>query len=105
MRVHRHPADDLLTYVNALARAVARRDRVRASWLLGDPLAVHLPREVIEEALVLSRSTTADLRAPIHLLRYWHRTVQLLRPAARGLPDESQLAFELGDRLEPAGTH
>ena len=105
MRVHRRSGDDLLSYVSALARAVARRDRVRTTWLLGDALVVHLPREVIEEALVLSRSTTTDLRAPIHLLRYWHRTVQLLRPAGPGLPDESQLAFDLGDRAEPVGSH
>ena len=91
----RRSPDDFLGYVEALSRAIARRDRLRVSWLLGDGYAVHLPREVIEEALLLSRAPGDGMRAPIHLLRYYHRTVQLLRGPAADAPDESQLALEL----------
>ena len=89
--------DQLLQHVEALYRAMDRRDTMRVVWLLGDPLSVHLPREVIEEVLSLSRSPRESLQAPMHLLRYYHRTTQLLH-AADGVPDESQLAFEFAGR-------
>ena len=95
MPVRPTAGDQLLQHVEALFRAMERRDAMRVTWLLGDPMAVHLPREVIEEVMALSRSPRDSLRAPMHLLRYYHRTKQLLdRPAVR-LPDESQLALPL----------
>ena len=94
MRVISRPGDELLRYIERLYRAVARRDPLRASWLLGDALAVHLPREVIEEVLVLSRAPQASLRAPVHLLRYYHRTVELLRGETEESGDEAQLKFD-----------
>ena len=88
--------DALLRYTEALYRAVQGRDRVRTTWLLGDELSVHLPREVIEEAIVLSRLAPDGLRAPLHLLRYYHRTLQLLRGPEAAREREAQLAFEFG---------
>lgn len=89
--------DQLLHHVEALFRAMERRDAMRVVWLLGDPLAVHLPREVIEEVIALSRSPRDSLRAPMHLLRYYHRTKQLLHGMPAESADASQLAFELDD--------
>ena len=94
------PGDELLRYVERLYRAIARRDAMRASWLLGDALVVHLPREVIEEVLVLSRAPRESLRAPVHLLRYYHRTWQLLRGEMEESGDEAQLTFD----FDHAGT-
>ena len=93
MREHSQPRSELLQYVEAIYRAVERREAMRVVWLLGDALAIHLPREVFEEALTLSRAPRDSLRAPMHLLRYYHRTAQLL---AGGEPDHSadQLAFD-----------
>jgi hypothetical protein len=91
--------DQLLHHVEALFRAMERRDTMRVVWLLGDPLAVHLPREVIEEVIALSRSPRDSLRAPMHLLRYYHRTAQLLHGSAAHA-DPSQLAFELDDAAQ-----
>ena len=97
MRSRKTAGDQLLHHVEALFRAMERRDAMRVVWLLGDPLAVHLPREVIEEVVALSRSPRDSLRAPMHLLRYYHRTKQLLHGTPAQGVDASQLAFELDD--------
>ena len=91
--------DQLLHYVEALFRAMERRDAMRVTWLLGEPLAVHLPREVIEEVIALSRTPRDGLRAPMHLLRYYHRTKQLLHGAPAHVPDESQLVLPFVDAV------
>ena len=95
MPVRPTAGDQLLHHVEALVRAMERRDAMRVTWLLGDPMAVHLPREVIEEVIALSRSPRDSLRAPMHLLRYYHRTKQLLHGTTVRRPDESQLALPL----------
>lgn len=97
MRSRPTAGDQLLHHVEALFRAMERRDAMRVVWLLGDPLAVHLPREVIEEVIALSRAPRDSLRAPMHLLRYYHRTKQLLHGTPTAVVDAAQLAFELGD--------
>ena len=97
MTLRPNAGDQLLQHVEALFRAMERRDAIRVVWLLGDPLATHLPREVIEEVVALSRSPRDGLRAPLHLLRYYHRTKQLLDCAAPGVDDAAQLVLALGD--------
>ena len=98
MRTSQSASDQLLRHVEALFRAIDRRDAMRVVWLLGDALAVHLPREVFEEALALSRVPRDSFRAPIHLLRHYHRTRQLFdaRPARDG---GLQLAFSFDDAV------
>lgn len=89
---------DLLEFLDRVHAAVEDRDPESTRRLLAEPLAVHLPREVREEALALSADSIASFRAPLHLLRYYHRTVQLLRaPSAREVEGEgrSQLELEL----------
>lgn len=89
---------DFVRYLDRLHEAIESRDPVFTRELLREPLGVHVPREVREEALALSGESATSFRAPLHLLRYYHRTVQLLRaPSARDddRSDRPQLELEL----------
>lgn len=86
---------DLIRYLDRLHAAVEDRDRTSTRRLLAEPLAVHLPREVREEALALSGESMTSFRAPLHLLRHYHRTVQLLRA-----PSEQEAASGERPQLE-----
>ena len=87
---------DLIRYLDRLHAAIEDRDPASARRLLAEPDAVHLPREVREEALALSGESMTSFRAPLHLLRYYHRTVQLLRaPPAQADADSDRPQLEL----------
>lgn len=96
--------NDFIRYLDRLHEAIEDRDPAFTRDLLQDPNGVHLPREVREEALALSGEAEASFRAPLHLLRYYHRTVQLLRaPAARGVASDAPTQLEL--ELPPPRSH
>jgi hypothetical protein len=82
----RREADRLtrfLAYLDEVEDAIMRRDAMRVTALLRKRTATHMPREVREELLMLSRAPRESLRAPVRFLRFQHRMTQL---AAAGEP-------------------
>jgi len=67
----------MLAYLEELCTALLAHDTMAVHRLLAHPLARGLPRQVREEALAISRASSASLRAPIHTLRFYHQTLQL----------------------------
>lgn len=66
-----------LTYLGEIEDAIMRRDAMRVTALLRKRTATHMPREVREELLMLSRQPRESLRAPVQFLRFQHRMTQL----------------------------
>lgn len=81
----------LLLFLESLYHAVIMRDERAIQAMLSRPYAMHLPREVREEALAHATLPSASLRAPIKLLRFRHRMAQL----ARGDPLYTDTQLEL----------
>ena len=76
----RRDADPLarfLRYLEEIEDAVLARDAMRITALLRKRTATHLPREVREELLAISRMPRDSLRAPVQFLRFQHRMTQL----------------------------
>ncbi len=71
--------EQLLAYLGRLSGALLARDAAEIRRLLRHPLANTLPRGVRSEAMAIARAGAKTLRAPIHALRFYHQTVQLLR--------------------------
>ncbi|HEY9225910.1 MAG TPA: hypothetical protein VIP11_04640, partial [Gemmatimonadaceae bacterium] len=95
---HRRRASEALAkflrYLAELESALARREAMSITALLRKRTATHLPREVREELLMLSRAPRESLRAPIQFLRFQHRMTQLAR-SGEGLPTaQTELPFE-----------
>src|SRR4051812_19880529 len=83
-----------LVYLEEIERAVLQREALRLTALLRKRTATHLPREVREELLLLSRQPRESLRAPVQFLRFQHRMTQL-SVAGEGLPTaQLELHFE-----------
>jgi hypothetical protein len=74
---------NFLAYLVEIEQALMHREAMRVTALLRKRTATHLPREVREELLSLSRAPRESLRAPIKFLRFQHRMMQL---AAGGEP-------------------
>jgi len=74
-----------LRYLAEIEQALARHEALLVTALLRKRTATHLPREVREELLLLSRAPRDSLRAPVQFLRFQHRMTQLAR-AGEGLP-------------------
>jgi hypothetical protein len=74
-----------LSYLADIEQALARHEPLQVTALLRKRTATHLPREVREELLMLSRAPRDSLRAPVQFLRFQHRMTQLAR-AGEGLP-------------------
>jgi hypothetical protein len=84
----------LLQYLEEIERALMQRDAMRVTALLRKRTATHLPREVREELLFLSRAPRDSLRAPVRFLRFQHR-MTMLADAGEGLPTaQTELSFE-----------
>lgn len=81
----------LLGYLDQLYRAAMARDRARVNALLEHALASQLPGEVRAEALSIVAAPVSSLRAPIRMLQYRQRIVQL----DHELPDEDDAQLEL----------
>ena len=77
----RRSADALMTklvaYLGELETAYLARNALRITALLRRRMAAHLPREVREELMVLSRAPRESLRAPVQFYRFEHRMAQL----------------------------
>ena len=84
-----------LAYLHEIELAVASREPMRVTALLRKRTATHLPREVREELLMLSRSSRESLRAPIQFLRFQHRMAELAE-GGEALPTaQTELRFEV----------
>ncbi len=83
-----------LGYLDDIERAVLGRDALRLTSLLRKRTASHLPREVREELLMLSRAPRESYRAPVQLLRFRHRMRQLAAGGERLLTAQTELRLE-----------
>lgn len=68
----------MLSYLEALCRALRVRDVLAIGELLRHPLASALPAVVVEEAQRISAQPEAEHLAPLHTLRLYHQTAHLL---------------------------
>ena len=94
------PLAAFLRYVEEIENAVLARDALRITALLRKRTATHLPREVREELLLVSRMSRDSLRAPVQFFRFQHRMTQLA-VGKEPLPTaQTELAF---DPPSPAG--
>jgi len=83
-----------LAYLEDIETAVLSRQALRITALLRKRTATHLPREVREELLALSRAPRESLRAPVRFLQFQHRMTQLAR-AGEPLPTaQTELRLE-----------
>jgi hypothetical protein len=86
-----------LRYLALIEEALGRREPLQITALLRKRTATHLPREVREELLMLSRLPRETLRAPVQFLRFQHRMTQLAI-GGEGLPT-AQTEMELEPRV------
>jgi hypothetical protein len=86
-----------LRYLALIEEALARREPLQITALLRKRTATHLPREVREELLMLSRLPRETLRAPVQFLRFQHRMTQLAL-GGEGLPT-AQTEMDLEPRV------
>jgi hypothetical protein len=98
---HRREADALsrfLVYLEQIETAVLAHEPLQITALLRKRTATHLPREVREELLVLSRASRDSLRAPMRFLQFQHRMRQLAA-GGEGLPT-AQIEMSLEARAD-----
>ncbi|HEY4218580.1 MAG TPA: hypothetical protein VGM67_15675 [Gemmatimonadaceae bacterium] len=81
-------------YLGELEDAVLARDSLRITSLLRKRTATHMPREVREELLAISRMSRESLRAPIRFLRFQHRMTQLAAGGEQLLTAQTELRLE-----------
>ena len=92
----------LLGFLDQLYRAALGRDQARVRELLEHALATQLPGEVRAEALAVVAAPRSSLRAPIRMLQFRQRIIQL----DQDMPDEDDPQLELdlpARRRAPAG--
>jgi hypothetical protein len=88
------PLTNFLAYLEEIETAVLGRQALRITALLRKRTATHLPRDVREELLALSRAPRESLRAPVKFLQFQHRMTQLAR-AGEPLPTaQTELRLE-----------
>lgn len=99
----------LLAYLESLCAALLARDAAAIRRHLRHPLARTLPRGVRDEAMAIARLGEKTLRAPIHTLRFYHQTTQLLlgsearrataaaEPADTSSPDQLEFPLAAND--------
>lgn len=87
-----------LAYLEQIEAAVLAHEPLRITALLRKRTATHLPREVREELLLLSRASRDSLRAPVRFLRFQHRMHQLAS-GGEGLPT-AQIEMPLEPRAD-----
>jgi len=88
------PLASFRAYLDEIDVAVLRRDAMRITALLRKRMATHLPREVREELLFLSRAPRESLRAPVQFLRFQHRMTQLAIGGERLPTAQTELRLE-----------
>src|SRR5437763_7243847 len=83
-----------LVYLEEIERAVLQREALRITALLRKRTATHLPREVREELLALSRAPRESLRAPVRFLQFQHRITQVALAGERLPTAQTELHLE-----------
>jgi hypothetical protein len=71
------PLSIFLAYLSEIEQTLINRNWSQLSTLLRKRRSSHLPREVREELILLSRSSRTSFRAPVRFLRFQHRMLQL----------------------------
>ncbi len=84
----------LAAYLGELEAAYLSRNALRVTALLRRRMAAHLPREVREELMVLSRAPRESLRAPVQFYRFEHRMAQLARGGERLVAAQMELRLD-----------
>jgi len=84
----------LVAYLGELEGAFLARNSLRVTALLRRRMAAHLPREVREELMVLSRAPRDSLRAPVQFYRFEHRMSQLAKGGERLLAAQMELRLD-----------
>jgi hypothetical protein len=87
-----------LAYLELIESAVLAHQPLKITALLRKRTATHLPREVREELLLLSRASRDSLRAPVQFLRFQYRMHQLAL-GGEGLPT-AQIEMTLEQRAQ-----
>jgi hypothetical protein len=100
----RDPLTQFLGHLADIDRAVTARDWMRMSGLLRKRISSHLPRDVREELLVLSRAPRESYRAPVEFLRFQHRMQQLAVGGGTLPSSQSELPFDAAARPATART-
>lgn len=98
--VDRWPSEALLVYVDRLYEAVVARDGATVTRMLRMQIATQLPRDVREDVLATARAPRDGFRAPMQLLRFRHRMMQL--GGAEGSGSVGQLELELRPSSGPS---
>lgn len=88
------PSERFLAYLDRLAAACIARDRAELEKLMRMRMSSHVPRAVVDELEYFRRADSANLRAPLKLMRYVHKMRQLAAAPA----DDTQLPLELRER-------
>jgi hypothetical protein len=83
-----------LAYLREIEQALMHRDAMRITALLRKRTATHMPRDVREELLFLSRASRDSVRAPIRFLRFQHRMTQLASGGEKLPTAQIELEFE-----------
>ena len=81
-------------FLEEIERAVVARDAMAITSLLRKRTATHMPREVREELLALSRASRDSLRAPVQFLRFQHRMAQLAEGGEPLLTAQTELHLD-----------
>jgi hypothetical protein len=83
-----------LAYLVEIEHALMRRDAMAVTALLRKRTATHMPREIREELLLISRAPRESLRAPVQFLRFQHRMQQLAQGGERLPTAQTELSLE-----------
>jgi hypothetical protein len=88
------PLANFRRYLEEIEVAVVNRDAMGITSLLRKRTATHLPREVREELLALSRMPRESLRAPVQFLRFQHRMAELAAGGEKLLTAQTELRLD-----------
>ena len=83
-----------LAYLVEIEQALMRRDAMAVTALLRKRTATHMPRDIREELLLISRAPRESLRAPVQFLRFQHRMQQLAQGGERLPTAQTELSLE-----------
>lgn len=101
--MERWPSEALLVYVDRLYEAVAARDAASVTRMLRLQMATQLPRDVREDVLATTRAPRDSFRAPMRLLQFRHRMMQL--GTGEATPSVGQFELELRPRPKSVRRH
>lgn len=88
------PSERFMAYLERLSSACLERNAEVIDKLLRMRLSSHLPRAILDEMEFFRRAKSANMRAPLKLMRYVHQMKQLATAPA----EKTQLPLELRER-------